>query len=61
MVFGVASLAPLFSASATDYVVGPGVGMLAVVSDVPWESLAAGDRVFIHWRATSYKEKWVIC
>ena len=35
--------------------------MLAAINDVPWESLAAGDRVHIHWRATSYKEKWVIC
>jgi hypothetical protein len=61
LVFGGASLAPIFPANATDYVVGPDVGMLAGVSDVPWESLAAGDRVFIHWRETSYKEKWVIC
>ena len=35
--------------------------MLASISDVPWESLVAGDRVLIHWRSTSYKEKWVIC
>lgn len=47
------------AALATDYHVGPGQP-LAAVSDVPWESLAAGDRVFIHWRATPYKEKWVL-
>ncbi len=46
--------------SATDYSVGPGQ-TLAAVSDVPWESLAAGDHVFIHWRETPYAEKWVIC
>ena len=46
------------AAGAVDYHVGPGQP-LAAVGDVPWESLAAGDRVFIHWRATPYKEKWV--
>lgn len=44
---------------ATDYHVGPGQA-LAAIGDVPWESLAAGDRILIHWRATPYKEKWVI-
>ncbi len=47
------------TASATDFHVGPGQP-LAAVGDVPWEALAAGDRVFIHWRATPYQEKWVI-
>ena len=61
LVFGIASLAPVRTANATDYVVGPDAGMLASIGDVPWESLAAGDRVLIHWRTTSYKEKWVIC
>ncbi len=61
LVFGFALLAPALPANATDYVVGPDAGMLAAISDVPWESLAAGDRVLIHWRTTSYKEKWVIC
>jgi len=46
---------------ATDYRVGPDAGMLANISDVPWESLIAGDRVLIHWRETPYKEKWVLC
>ncbi len=30
------------------------------IGDVPWANIQAGDRVFIHWRATPYKEKWVI-
>ncbi|MFV2072077.1 MAG: polysaccharide-degrading enzyme, partial [Thermoanaerobaculales bacterium] len=45
----------------TDYEVGTGVGMLASIGEVPWEDLAPGDRVFIHWRDTPYKEKWVLC
>ncbi len=49
----------LSNIQASDYHVGPGQA-LASISDVPWVSLAAGDRVFIHWRNTSYKEKWVI-
>ena len=44
---------------AATYDVGPGQP-LANVGDVPWESLAAGDTVQIHWRATPYREKWVI-
>ena len=31
------------------------------LDDVPWESLAAGDTVLIHRRATPYKNKWVLC
>ncbi len=30
------------------------------IGDVPWETLAPGDRVLIHWRSAPYKEKWVI-
>ncbi len=30
------------------------------IQDVPWESLAAGDIVEIHWRPTPYLSKWVI-
>jgi hypothetical protein len=30
-------------------------------SEVPWESLNAGDTVRIHWRADAYQDKWVIC
>ena len=48
-------------ASATDFEVGPGAGMLTNINDVPWESLSPGDRVLIHWRDTPYKEKWVLC
>ncbi len=44
---------------ATDYHVGPNQA-LTTVSEVPWATLNAGDRVYIHWRTTPYKEKWVI-
>lgn len=42
------------------YDVGPDLAY-ASIGDVPWESLAAGDSVRIHWREESYHEKWVIC
>jgi hypothetical protein len=47
------------AASAATYEVGPGQ-TYANIGDVPWESLNAGDLVLIHWRATSYQEKFVI-
>lgn len=46
-------------ALASDYHVGPGQGY-ATIGDVPWESLAAGDHVYIHARPDPYCEKWVI-
>ncbi len=46
--------------SAATYNVGPNAGQLNAIGDVPWESLQAGDTVYIHWRAAAYKEKWVI-
>lgn len=46
--------------SAAVYEVGPGQPYGAVGA-VPWESLAAGDSVVIHWRSEPYREKWVIC
>lgn len=46
-------------ASAADYSVGPGQA-LASIGEVPWATLEPGDRVFIHWRAAPYQEKWVI-
>ncbi|MDB6027616.1 MAG: hypothetical protein JWM68_3839 [Verrucomicrobiales bacterium] len=45
---------------ATEFHVGP-KQKLQAVSDVPWESLKAGDQVLIDWRPEPYKEKWVIC
>ena len=33
----------------------------ATPTDVPWESLNAGDTVRIHWRPAAYRDKWVIC
>ena len=50
------SLGSVFSAT---YHVGPSQP-LANIADVPWDSLQAGDQVFIHWRSTPYQEKWVI-
>ena len=50
---------PHTAASAT-YNVGPGQ-TYATPSAVPWESLQPGDQVLIHWRATPYQDKWVIC
>lgn len=47
------------SVGPQDYNVGPGQA-LANISDVPWATLIPGDRVYIHWRKTPYKEKWVI-
>ena len=44
---------------STNYHVGPNQ-QFTTISDVPWATLQAGDRVYIHWRATPYKEKWVI-
>ncbi|MCZ6508164.1 MAG: polysaccharide-degrading enzyme [Acidobacteria bacterium] len=51
-----AVVGPIFG---IDYHVGPGQA-LAAVGDVPWEALVAGDRIYIHWRAAAYQEKWVI-
>lgn len=45
--------------SATDYHVGPSQSF-STIAEVPWASLMAGDRVFIHWKDTHYYEKWVI-
>ena len=57
-ILGLAALAGLSEAAVHD--VGPGRG-LTNIGDVPWESLAAGDEVRIHWRREPYREKWVIC
>lgn len=45
---------------ATTYEVKPGTP-LDTIAEVPWATLQPGDTVLIHWRATPYKEKWVIC
>ncbi|MGH9659905.1 MAG: hypothetical protein ACRD96_15250 [Bryobacteraceae bacterium] len=46
--------------SAATYEVGDGKPYTSIGA-VPWATLAAGDTVLIHWRATPYHEKWVIC
>lgn len=48
-----------FYLNATDYHVGPNQ-VLSTIAEVPWATLQAGDRVFIYWQATPYREKWVI-
>ncbi|MFC5457098.1 polysaccharide-degrading enzyme [Prosthecobacter fluviatilis] len=41
------------------YEVGPSQP-LPDIGSVPWEKLAAGDTVRIHWREQPYREKWVL-
>ncbi|HMS39654.1 MAG TPA: Ig domain-containing protein [Pyrinomonadaceae bacterium] len=48
------------SVNAAVYEVGPNQ-TLQSIAQVPWATLQAGDTVLIYWRATPYKEKWVIC
>ena len=48
------------SAWGVDYEVGPGKKLTALAG-VPWEKLAPGDVVAIHWRAEPYREKFVLC
>jgi hypothetical protein len=43
----------------TTYHVGPGQPY-ANIGDVPWYGLVAGDTVYIHYRATPYREKLLI-
>lgn len=45
---------------ATVYEVKPGTS-LDTIAEVPWATLQPGDTVLIYWKATAYKEKWVIC
>ncbi len=44
---------------ATEYHVGPNQS-LTTIAAVPWDNLQAGDKIFIHWKSSPYKEKWVI-
>lgn len=54
-----ASYSCIHNGSGTEYNVGPGQALMSV-SEVPWESLAAGDTVRIHARAEPYSEKILI-
>ncbi len=47
------------SVNAAVYEVKPNT-TLDTIAEVPWATLQPGDLVLIHWRATSYNEKWVI-
>jgi len=55
-----AALMTAMPAVAATYNVGPGQ-TLATVGAVPWATLQPGDKVNIHYRATPYREKFVIC
>ncbi len=48
------------TAKAAVYEVKPGTP-LDSIAEVPWATLQPGDTVLIYWRASAYKEKWVIC
>lgn len=50
---------PATYSKAVDYHVGPSQ-VYGAIGDVPWESLDPGDAVYIHWRTSAYREKWVI-
>lgn len=54
------SLLLAFEATAAVFEVGPGKP-LGRVNEVPWEALAPGDEVRIHWRTEPYREKFVLC
>jgi hypothetical protein len=44
---------------AATYDVGPGK-LHAAIGSVPWDTLAPGDTVRIHWRPEPYREKWIL-
>ncbi|MEK7408120.1 MAG: PKD domain-containing protein [Acidobacteriota bacterium] len=54
------SLLLAVASPAAVYDVGPGQP-LASIGAAPWATLQPGDTVRIHYRATPYREKWVIC
>ena len=49
-----------FNTFGTTYEVKPNTA-IDTIAEVPWATLQPGDTVLIYWRATPYKEKWVIC
>jgi hypothetical protein len=52
------NIAPcLPSGVGVDYQVGPGVGQLSTLEQVPWESLKAGDTVRIFYKTDPYRGK----
>ncbi|MGB7208903.1 MAG: putative Ig domain-containing protein [Pyrinomonadaceae bacterium] len=53
-------LTSIFVVNSAVYEVKPNTS-LDTIAEVPWATLQPGDTVLIHWRATNYKEKWVIC
>jgi hypothetical protein len=57
---GLLALLSAVTIRAATFEVGPDQ-TYATPSEVPWESLNAGDTVRIHWRTEAYQDKWVIC
>jgi hypothetical protein len=53
-------LAAALNAFGTTYEVKPNT-LMDTIAAVPWATLQPGDTVLIYWKATPYKEKWVIC
>lgn len=47
------------AARAADFHVGTNQPFSSIGA-VPWHTLSPGDTVWIHWRASPYREKWVI-
>lgn len=56
---GIVLFAGLITANGAVYEVKPNTAM-DTIGEVPWATLQPGDLVLIHWRSTSYAEKWVI-
>ncbi len=54
-----AAFSSLCTIQAADYHVGDGQP-LTTIAAAPWATLQPGDTVWIHWRATPYREKFVI-
>jgi hypothetical protein len=60
LIIAIVLAASCISAAAATYEVKPGTP-LDTIAEVPWATLQPGDTVLIYWKATAYKEKWVIC
>jgi len=59
IVFTMALSVRILPANGITYEIGDGKPYSSIGA-VPWESLLAGDTVLIYWRATPYREKWVV-
>lgn len=59
VVVGAVSFSSVRDSAAVDFHVGDGRPH-ASIGSVPWHTLQPGDTVWIHWRESPYREKWVI-